>query len=93
MAGVAAAAGVSAATLYRHVRSKEELFEAVVANRHDPEEVAAQLAQLAAMPLQKGLALSARVCSRVVLAPEVVAMHRMVIAEAERFPRTGPDGP
>jgi AcrR family transcriptional regulator len=89
MAGVAAAAGVSAATLYRHVRSKEELFQAVVTGRHDPEEVATQLARLAAMPLHQGLVAFGEGALGVILSPDAIAMHRMVIAEAERFPELG----
>lgn len=90
MAGVAATAGVSVATVYRHVRSKEELFEAVVGNQHDPEEVAAGLAQLERLPLREAMMLVGEGLLQMVLSPQSVAMHRMVIAEAERFPHLGP---
>ncbi len=89
MAGVAALAGVSVATLYRHARSKDELFEAVVALRHDPEEIAAGMAQIAALPLGEALVFFGEGILGMMVSPQVLAMHRMVIAEAERFPHLG----
>lgn len=89
MAGVAAAAGVSVATLYRHARSKEELFEAVVALRHDPQQLAAGLAHIASLPLKDALVFFGGGMLGMMVSPEVLAMHRMVIAEAERFPHLG----
>lgn len=87
--GVAATTGVSVATLYRHARSKDELFEAVVALRHDPQEMAAGLARMAAIPLGDALVLFGEGMLAMMVSPEVLAMHRMVIAEAERFPHLG----
>ncbi|MGV8841378.1 MAG: TetR/AcrR family transcriptional regulator [Bauldia sp.] len=89
MAGVAAAAGVSVATLYRHARSKDDLFEAVVALRHDPQEIAAGLAHIARLPLDDALVFFGEGILAMMVSPEVLAMHRMVIAEAERFPHLG----
>ncbi|MCW5716759.1 MAG: TetR/AcrR family transcriptional regulator [Bauldia sp.] len=89
MAGIAASAGVSVATLYRHAHSKEELFEAVVALRRDPQEIAAGLARIAELPLPEALVFFGEGITGMMVSPEVLAMHRMVIAEAERFPHLG----
>lgn len=89
MAGVADAAGVSVATLYRHARSKEDLFEAVVSLRHDPAEVAEGLAHIAKLPLREALIFFGEGILGMMISPQVLSMHRMVIAEADRFPRLG----
>lgn len=89
MAGVAEAAGVSVATLYRHARSKEDLFEAVVTLRHDPAEVAEGLAHIARLPLHEALVFFGEGILGMMISPQVLSMHRMVIAEADRFPRLG----
>ncbi|SHG52862.1 transcriptional regulator, TetR family [Kaistia soli DSM 19436] len=89
MARIAAEAGGSKSTLYNHFPTKEALFEAYVveagrepfaslADADDPvENVEAALAALARAYLQ------------LVLSPDVVAINRLVIAEAPRFPELG----
>lgn len=89
MAGIAAAAGVSVATLYRHASSKDELFEAVVKGRHDPDEIAAGLATLAKLRLRDALVMIGEGLLQLMLSPNAIALHRMVIAEADRFPQLG----
>lgn len=89
MAGVASSAGVSIATLYRHARTKDELFDEVVRLRGDPEQLAAGLAHLATLPLDEAMVLMGKGFLMLLLSPDVLAMHRMVIAEAERFPHLG----
>jgi len=89
MDAIAREAGVSKATVYAHFISKEELFGAVVAReseRHffafsalelDPRDAAASLETLAGRFLD------------LVLSPEVIAVNRIVIGEATRFPVLG----
>lgn len=90
MAGVAAAAGVSVATLYRHARSKEDLFTEVVTLRLDPSHLAEGLARLAALPVHEALLMFAEGFLGMLLTPGTLALYRMVIAEAHRFPKLGP---
>lgn len=83
---VAAEAGVSKQTVYNHFGSKEGLFRAIVAGlseefltvlvegRRVDDDPAATLRQLA----QRFLGL--------LLAPSSLALHRMLVAEAPRFP-------
>jgi TetR/AcrR family transcriptional repressor of mexJK operon len=89
MDAIAREAGASKATLYVYFSSKEELFGAVVASegeRHfrgfsvhelNPREVAASLTEIARRFL--GL----------VLSPDAIAVNRITIAEAVRFPQLG----
>lgn len=89
MDAIAREAGASKATLYAYFASKEELFGAVVAHEGeryfhgfsvhelDPRNVAAALSEIA----QRFLTL--------VLSPDAVAVNRITIAEAVRFPQLG----
>jgi TetR/AcrR family transcriptional regulator, mexJK operon transcriptional repressor len=89
MDAIAREAGASKATLYAYFASKEELFGAVVAGEGeryfrgfsaselDPEKVEASLTEIA----QRFLDL--------VLSPDAVAVNRITIAEAVRFPQLG----
>ncbi len=86
MDAVAAAAAVSKQTIYNHFGSKEELFKAVV------DEVAAQLLaplldprHLHAAP-RDALTEFGLIYMRLLLAPSSLALHRIVVAEAPRFP-------
>lgn len=89
MDAIARAAGASKATLYAYFASKEELFGAVVASEGqryfrgfsagelDPREVEASLTEIARRFLQ------------LVLSPDAIAVNRITIAEAVRFPQLG----
>jgi TetR/AcrR family transcriptional repressor of mexJK operon len=89
MDAIAREAGASKATLYAYFSSKEELFGAVVAREGeryfrgfsagelDPREVDASLTEIA----RRFLAL--------VLSPDAIAVNRITIAEAMRFPQLG----
>src|SRR5690606_14374779 len=68
----------------------DELFEAVVKGRHDPEEIAAGLAMLAKLPLREALTMIGEGLLQWMLSADAIAFHRMVIAEADRFPQLGP---
>lgn len=82
---VAAAAGVSKMTLYRHFGSKEVLFEALVRGMadglEDLEGSAAQAADARARLRAFGLSFA-----RALMRPEALALYRMIVSEAERFP-------
>jgi TetR/AcrR family transcriptional regulator, mexJK operon transcriptional repressor len=89
MDAIAREAGASKATLYAYFASKEELFGAVVAGEGeryfrgfsaselDPEKVEASLTEIAGRFLD------------LVLSPDAVAVNRITIAEAVRFPQLG----
>jgi len=89
MNDIARAAGVSKGTIYFHFESKEVLFEALiraeqrqqaeqccVVDEHDPD-VAAVLTRLG------------RSFLTMMMAPEIIAQVRTVIAVAAKFPRIG----
>jgi AcrR family transcriptional regulator len=86
MEAVAAAAGVSKRTLYKHHADKPTLLRAVVAamvsawrppfdaEAADPADLVGSLLRLARRMLD------------VALTPQALALHRLAISEAERFP-------
>lgn len=82
---VAAGAGVSKMTLYRHFGSKEVLFEALVRG------MAEGIDELEGLEAQSGDA-HARLrafgvaFARSLMRPEALALYRMIVSEAERFP-------
>lgn len=80
---IAADAGVSKQTLYNHFGSKEALFSAVVSEALRP--VTVSLADTEE-DLREGLIRFAQAFRRTVLAPEAIALHRMLVAESPRFP-------
>lgn len=89
MDAIAREAGASKATLYAYFSSKEELFGAVVAREGeryfrgfsahelDPHEVDASLTEIARRFLE------------LVLSSDAIAVNRITIAEAVRFPQLG----
>jgi AcrR family transcriptional regulator len=83
---VAKRAGISKRTFYHRFRGKEELFEAVVRRLIErwmpPFDAALFEAPSVAETLRRG----AEHIVGVALTPEALALHRIVIAEAPRFP-------
>ena len=87
MEAIAASAGVSIATLYRHAAKKDDLFAAVVSDFCNPD--AAEQAEgerilrqpLDAVLLELGLMVQQKLAD-----PERVALLRVVMAETVRFP-------
>ncbi|HXP05780.1 MAG TPA: TetR/AcrR family transcriptional regulator [Stellaceae bacterium] len=89
MDAIAREAGASKATVYAYFASKEELFGAAItregeryfrgfsARELDPRTVAASLAEIAHRFLD------------LVLAPDAIAINRIIISEAVRFPQLG----
>lgn len=85
---VAAAAGVSKMTVYRHFGSKEDLFAGVITElcQHI---VAEEIEEIFALPLRSALRAYARKMTDIVFARDTAELHRIVIAESRRFPKLG----
>jgi TetR/AcrR family transcriptional repressor of mexJK operon len=85
---VAAAAGVSKMTVYRHFGSKEDLFAGVITELCQ-RIVAEDLAEIFAREPRQALRAFARKMTDIVFAPDTAELHRIVIAESRRFPKLG----
>jgi AcrR family transcriptional regulator len=83
---VAKRAGISKRTFYHRFRGKEVLFEAVVRRLIARWTPPFDAALFEAPSLAETLRRSAEHMLGVALTPEALALHRMVIAEATRFP-------
>ena len=91
MDAVAAAADISKATLYAHFNSKQTLFAAMI--RRECQRCMAQMAlpdDVHELELESALLRIARSFLGVLAEPRVLAIFRMVVAEAARFPDLGP---
>lgn len=90
---IALRAGVSKQTVYLHFGSKESLFLAVTTAATDAitEELADQLEASRSGPqdFTAELHAFARTLARLTLRPEIMALRRLVMAEAVRFPELG----
>jgi len=84
--GVARRAGISKRTFYHRFTGKEMLFEAAVRRLVDLWTPPFDAGLLEAADLRDGLRRVADHMLHVALTPEALALHRMVIAEARRFP-------
>lgn len=89
MEGIAATAGVSIMTLYRHASSKDDLFAAVILNACDYAEETRQAEQAALMPkpLEDVLVHVGLAFQNKLLDTDTIALLRTVIAEVGRFPQ------
>jgi TetR/AcrR family transcriptional regulator, mexJK operon transcriptional repressor len=83
---VAKRAGISKRTFYHRFSGKEMLFEAVVRRMIERWSPPFDDALLQAPSLEAALQRVAQHMLKVALTPEALALHRMVIAEARRFP-------
>ena len=83
---VAKRAGISKRTFYHRFRGKEVLFEAVVRRLIERWTPPFDAALFEAPSLAETLRRTAEHMLGVALTPEALALHRMVIAEATRFP-------
>lgn len=86
---VAARAGVSKMTVYRHFGSKEDLFAGVVAASCDALADDGLRVAMEGQPLAEALRIFGRRMLEIVFDPDIVKLHRMVIAESTRFPDLG----
>jgi len=85
---IAAHAGVSKMTVYRHFYSKELLFAGVI-DALCRQIVDDDLERLLLLPPKVALPKFARRMMHIILAPETVELHRIVVAECRRFPELG----
>ncbi|MFJ1751834.1 TetR/AcrR family transcriptional regulator [Kitasatospora sp. NPDC088134] len=84
--------GVSKATVYKHVGSKERLFLAVVGGVLPTTyaDLAPAAATVAAAPdLRTGLIRHTAALARILLSPGIMSLRRLVIGEIDRFPQLG----
>ena len=89
MDAVALRAGVSKATVYAHFSDKRELFSAIVFSE-DAERGRALIESVhGAGDLRARLSRLGRAVFDLLMAPETIATHRVVAAEAARFPEIG----
>jgi TetR/AcrR family transcriptional repressor of mexJK operon len=88
MNAVAANAGVSKMTIYRHFEDKEELFAGVIAGLCG-QIVDQDLEMMLRRPPEIALRAFARKMIGIVFAKETIELHRIVIAESRRFPKLG----
>src|SRR6185312_6589572 len=86
MDAVAAEAGVSKQTIYRHFRSKEALVEALVEAMCAPEVVRPPTRSLSTGQRLRELLLT---FAAGVASPDSVRLYRAIVAEADRMPGLG----
>jgi AcrR family transcriptional regulator len=87
MSTIAARVGGSKGTLYNYFRSKAELFVAVIQDQCEIHQN--QLFDVPEQDLRKFLTELGRRFVRLLLSEEVITLHRIVVAEATRFPEIG----
>jgi TetR/AcrR family transcriptional repressor of mexJK operon len=88
MEGIASSAGVSIMTLYRHARTKDELFEAIVSEGCIPggELSEKELADLLAQPLRDILIFVGTLFQERLTRPETLGLLRAVMAVRRSMP-------
>jgi TetR/AcrR family transcriptional repressor of mexJK operon len=85
---IAATAGVSKMTVYRHFRSKELLFAGVI-DALCRQFIDDDLERMLVLPPRAALPKFARKIMDIIFAKETIELHRIVIAECRRFPELG----
>jgi TetR/AcrR family transcriptional repressor of mexJK operon len=88
MDAVAARAGVSKMTVYRHYGSKEALFAGVITDLCE-QIVTDDLDDIFKRPPRQALRLFAEKMIDIVFARDTIELHRIVVAESRRFPKLG----
>lgn len=88
MDDVAKRSGVSKMTVYRHFGSKEDLFAGVIQDLGS-RIVKQDLERIFAKAPEQALRRYARKMMNIVFDPETIELHRIVIAESNRFPKLG----
>jgi len=87
---IAAAAGVSIKTWYRHFKNKDELFSAVMeAACEAAPELEEAVSILNDLPPEQGIAIAGEAYLHHALRPEQLGLYRVVIRDAPRFPELG----
>lgn len=88
MEAIARAAGVTKRTLYRRVKDKADLFVEVV-ERYGRRAGAPQLNHITGDTLEQKLKIASDIMLTWFLAPEAIALYRLIIADAARQPGLG----
>ncbi len=85
---VAAESGISKMTVYRHFRSKEDLFEALLAAMCRHMRAMAEQAPLesAERPVDERLRAEALAFTAALTQPQALAMYRLIVADGWRYP-------
>ena len=89
MDGLAEAVPVSKATLYNHFKDKKDLFQAVISGRCRNLTNALEKDLDVGQDPVKVLTNIAKQFLKLILAPDAINMHRIMIAEANDFPDLG----
>jgi TetR/AcrR family transcriptional repressor of mexJK operon len=89
MDAIARTANVSKATLYAHFSGKEELFAAIVSHACRAQSRLMSAPDADDLELTQALSEIGRNFLSLILSPQAVAIFRVVIAEAARFPDLG----
>jgi len=88
MDAVAARAKVSKMTVYRHFDDKEALFAGVITELCE-QFIHENIEDVFELPPARALEGFARKTMSILYAPETIELHRIVIAESQRFPKLG----
>jgi TetR/AcrR family transcriptional regulator, mexJK operon transcriptional repressor len=86
---IAREAGVSKATVYAHFAGKEELFGAVIGRECERRFAGLGVGELDPGDLRASLTVLGRRFLDLLLSPEALALHRIILAEVTRFPMLG----
>jgi TetR/AcrR family transcriptional regulator, mexJK operon transcriptional repressor len=86
---IAREAGVSKATVYAHFAGKEELFGAVMGRECERYFARFSAGELDPHDVRGSLAVLGRRFLDLVLSPDAIALHRIIVAEVSRFPALG----
>jgi len=86
---IAREAGVSKATVYAHFGSKEELFGAVIGRECEQYFSRFSVDELDPRDVRSSLTILGRRFLELVLSPDAIALHRIILGEVTRFPTLG----
>lgn len=89
MDAIAREAGVSKATVYAHFAGKEELFGAVIGGECEHYLADFSAGELDPCDLRASLTTLGRRFLGLLLSPDAVALHRIILGEVSRFPALG----
>jgi AcrR family transcriptional regulator len=89
MDAIAREAGVSKATVYAHFNSKEELFGAVIARECEQRFAGLSAGELDPGDVHASLTELGRRFLHLLLSPDALALHRIILGEVIRFPVLG----
>lgn len=89
MDAIAHAAGVSKQTIYNNFGSKETLFGAIISRWCERLLTPFLTAEVKAQGVENALLFLGRQFNGLILAPESLALYRVLVAEVDRFPELG----